>query len=258
MTTTLLAVDDSKTLRKVFEITFAGEPQFQVVLAQTAADALGKLQGTSPKVALVDVTLPDQNGYDLCTQIKAQSPGTAVLILSSKQQPYDAARGSAAGADDFIDKPFDSQQLIDKVTQLSTGAAPAVNLSATQISPQVSLPRPGSQKPAAVAQPAASQKPQAQRRIQSVPPPKPKSFTPPVYRPDAGLAASASAAGAVAATHIGGGLSAEQLQNLGLSPAQVEAVMALSRDVVERVVWEVVPVLAETLIREEIRRLTAE
>jgi hypothetical protein len=43
---------------------------------------------------------------------------------------------------------------------------------------------------------------------------------------------------------------------LGLTPQQADAVLALSRDIVERVVWEVVPVLAETLIREEISRLT--
>jgi hypothetical protein len=61
-----------------------------------------------------------------------------------------------------------------------------------------------------------------------------------------------------AAAAINAGISADQLANLGLSPAQVDAVMALSRDVVERVVWEVVPVLAETIIREEIKRLTAE
>jgi len=43
---------------------------------------------------------------------------------------------------------------------------------------------------------------------------------------------------------------------LGLTPAQVDSIVALSREVVERVVWEVVPQLAETLIREEIARLT--
>jgi hypothetical protein len=49
---------------------------------------------------------------------------------------------------------------------------------------------------------------------------------------------------------------AGKLGELGLSPAQVEAVLALSREVVERVVWEVVPQLAETMIKEEIARLT--
>jgi hypothetical protein len=51
---------------------------------------------------------------------------------------------------------------------------------------------------------------------------------------------------------------AGKLQGLGLTKDQVEGVMALSREVVEQVVWEVVPVLAETIIKEEIKRLTAE
>jgi hypothetical protein len=49
---------------------------------------------------------------------------------------------------------------------------------------------------------------------------------------------------------------AGKLGDLGLTPAQVEAVLALSREVVERVVWEVVPQLAETIIKEEIARIT--
>ncbi len=51
---------------------------------------------------------------------------------------------------------------------------------------------------------------------------------------------------------------AGKLGDLGLTPQQAEAVMALSREVVERVVWEVVPQLAETIIKEEIARLTRE
>lgn len=272
MTTTVLAVDDSKTLRKVLEITFAGEPQFSVVLADSAQDALGKLASSSPQVALVDVTLPDQNGYDLCSQIKSQSPSTAVIILSSKQVPFDVGRGNSVGADDFIDKPFDSQQLIDKVTQLGSGAS--AGFGSTQMSAQpLSAPMPAAPPVSQGLGPGSgSHAPHSQRRIQSVPPPKPKSFTPPVYSPQfdakpsslppsVGATSSvpaAAAAGVAAATRMGGGMSAEQLASLGLSPQQVDAVMALSRDVVERVVWEVVPVLAETLIKEEIRRLTAE
>lgn len=63
------------------------------------------------------------------------------------------------------------------------------------------------------------------------------------------VAAAVAAAGADLST---------QLQGLGLDANQVQGVLALSREVVERVVWEVVPVLAETLIKEEIARLTAE
>jgi hypothetical protein len=51
---------------------------------------------------------------------------------------------------------------------------------------------------------------------------------------------------------------AGKLQGLGLTEAQVQGVLALSREVIEQVVWEVVPVLAETMIQEEIRRLTSD
>jgi hypothetical protein len=56
---------------------------------------------------------------------------------------------------------------------------------------------------------------------------------------------------------MGNGL-AGKLEGLGLTPEQVQAVLALSREVVEQAVWEVVPILAETLIKEEIRRLTTD
>jgi hypothetical protein len=67
----------------------------------------------------------------------------------------------------------------------------------------------------------------------------------------AASAASTAAAGAMEDKMQG------KLAELGLSPDQVSGVMALSREVIEQVVWEVVPELAETIIREEIRRLTA-
>ncbi|HOU94602.1 MAG TPA: response regulator, partial [Polyangiaceae bacterium] len=70
-------------------------------------------------------------------------------------------------------------------------------------------------------------------------------------------AAHAPGGGPGAAVALPAGL-ATQLEQLGLTADQVRGVLALSREVVEKVVWEVVPVLAETLIKEEIERLTAE
>jgi len=118
---TLLAVDDSLTMRKVLEITFAG-PDYRVVTATGPDDALAKLRSERPALVIADITLEPRNGYDLCKQIKQVAPGTPVIILSSKQNPYDAARGSAAQADDHMDKPFDTQQMIDKVKKLLEGA----------------------------------------------------------------------------------------------------------------------------------------
>src|SRR5438128_1535057 len=103
---TLLAVDDSVTMRKVLEITFAG-PDFRVVTAPSGDAALQKLKSDKPDIVVCDITLEPKNGYDLCRAIKQASPNTPVLLLSSKQNPFDAAKGQASLADDHMDKPFD-------------------------------------------------------------------------------------------------------------------------------------------------------
>jgi len=286
VTTTLLAVDDSKTMRKVLEITFAGE-DFRTVLCESADEALGKL-GENPQVALVDAGLENAAGYELCQKIKAASPNVAVVMLSSKQQPYDRARGNAVGADDFVDKPFDTQQLLEKVTTIARRAAASPVMSAVAPAPVVmpsaaakvadvgvGRPRvqtlaygstpspiiPASPAPAHVApvqavanvRPTMSSGPSLEVGSSPVAAPAPIIAPAPKSAP---LAASSPVAAAKSAPTAA--LPADfagKLDGLGLSSAQVEAVLSLSREVVEQVVWEVVPTLAETIIKEEIKRL---
>lgn len=269
MSTTLLAVDDSKTMRKVLEITFASE-DYRTLLAANADEAMQLVRTEGPKVAVVDAGLGGVSGYDLCQQIKAQAPGTAVLVLSSKQQPYDRGRGSAAGADDFMDKPFDTQQLLDKVKALAknaearAAAAPAPVAAA----PPVAAPPPVAAAPVAAAPPVHSAPAMAPPRPQTLSYGSPTEASPKpaaVARPAVPRSSTTSpglapipAAAAVAHAISDNGQLAGKLGQLGLSNEQVQAVLALSRDVVERVVWEVVPTLAETLIKEEIQRLTSD
>lgn len=273
MTTTLLAVDDSKTMRRVLEITFAGE-DFRTVLCESADEALGKL-GENPQVALVDAGLDNAAGYELCQKIKAVAPNVAVVMLSSKQQPYDRARGSAVGADDFVDKPFDTQQLLEKVTTIARRAASSPVMAVAAPAPVVMPSASGGAKPQAEGVrprvqtlaygstptpniPASPAPPQVQARpVQPiVPAARPALASAPLVEvasrpvspmiPTPAVAASVEALPADFAGKLGG---------LGLSSAQVEAVLALSREVVEQVVWEVVPTLAETMIKEELKRL---
>ena len=115
--TTLLAVDDSKTMRKVLEITFSAET-YQTRIASNAQEAFNELAEHAVSVALIDVTLPFESGYDVCKRVKSEYPAVRVLLLSSKQNPYDPSRGVGCGADDHLDKPFDTQVLLDKVKSL--------------------------------------------------------------------------------------------------------------------------------------------
>ena len=79
MTKTLLAVEDSKTMRKVLGITFAND-EFEAVLAESPQQAISQLDQLRPDMVLLDVTLGEVNGYDLCRQVKSRAPGTPVMI----------------------------------------------------------------------------------------------------------------------------------------------------------------------------------
>jgi CheY-like chemotaxis protein len=280
LTTTLLAVDDSKTMRKVIEITFSGD-DFRLLLCASADEALGKL-GERPSVALLDAGL---GGYELCRRLKAAQPGLGVVILSNKQQPYDRTLGSQVGADDFADKPFDTQQLIDKVNTLAkrvaghSAAAPAPVAAAPAPAPPPAQPAAARSTGATTlaygtsvaAVPATAPPPVAPRistspGVQASPAAFPSRAPAPTVLGAQAVADAARAATSAspapnavsAAVATNGAEFAQKLSGLGLSAVQIDAVLALSREVVERVVWEVVPTLAETIIREEIQRLTKE
>jgi CheY-like chemotaxis protein len=261
-------------MRKVFEITFASQ-DFRLILCSSADEAVSKLS-ERPAIALVDAGLEGTSGYDLCRNLKASQPGLSVIILSNKQQPYDRNRGAQVGADDFMDKPFDTQQLIDKVTALSKkqpsapqaapmaaspARAPTLSYGQNPVpggigAPPVPVPAP----PAAVAtsrQTAPGMAPAAAAASRA-----PATFgaqAAPERTPKPVPAGPPPAAAPIAAAMSGNGADfAQKLGALGLTSQQVEGVLSLSREVVERIVWEVVPTLAETLIREEIQRLTKE
>jgi CheY-like chemotaxis protein len=272
-------------MRKVLEITFAGE-SYKTVLASSAEEALSLAKSERPALALLDHTLTDMSGYDLCRELKSVAPGMAVVILASKQSPYDKARGAATGVDDFMDKPFDTQKLLDKVGQVL--AAPrAAAVGATAARAPAAAPAPAPVAPVAVAMPTATARPRSPTLsygspapAPAAPPPAPAQSSTTRTQPGIPAVATRPAVSAAAprlaaqpapaaeraaqpdtvarAVAAGNGQLSDKLQALGLTATQVEGVLALSREVVEKVVWEVVPVLAETIIKEELRRLTAE
>ena len=253
MTTTLLAVDDSATMRKVMEITFGGE-DFNVVVAADRAGALAAL-GANPRALLVDAAHPE-DGYALAKELRKALPNAAIVMLSSRYAPYDQVKGRDAGADDFIDTPFDTQQLIDKVKKLVAGRDAAAPTLSAPVPPEVEarpLPPPAPPAylppvaPPIAAAPAKPPVPVTRSGTLSFPSGSPAPAPPatPTPRPAPAVA-----------TRAGDGKLTGRLAELGLTDEQVAAVLALSREVVLQVVWEVVPVLAETLIKEEISRLT--
>lgn len=283
MSVNILVADDSVTMRRILELTFQGEDA-QVTSVDSGEAAVRKASELNPDVVFADLSLNGMDGYALASAIKS-SPGlekTAVVLMASQKNPYDEDKGKAAGVDDHILKPFDTQHVIDRVKQVLS--KPRVAPSAARAAAPAGAPpanlgaasAPSAPGMAASSGAAANQ----QGRIggktiafgkppMAAPPPAPKpqpaaavasAPSMPVARPAASMAAAASVASASPVAAISASAESELQQRLvalNLSPDQVTGVLALSREVIERVVWEVVPELAETLIKEEIRRLMA-
>lgn len=116
---TLLLADDSITIQKVVELTFA-ETEHSVVAVGNGRDLLARIDQVRPDVILCDVVMPDLNGYDICQRIKSE-PATLhipVVLLTGTFEPFDRDRALAAGCDAIVTKPFEAKELIATVEDL--------------------------------------------------------------------------------------------------------------------------------------------
>jgi len=255
------------------EMTFAGEDA-ELLAVENGELALQHGRDFGPDIAFIDASLPGIDGYEVTRALKSdpQLAGIAVILMASQHRPLDAARASEVGADDHILKPFDTQEAIDKATDLASEA------EALYEAPSIPVARPASAAPRPVSQPSyrptppplpingPSSRPVAPTPMGTVPLTGAQVSVAPTAAPS--LRASAPPAkilsspvpplqAAVAREAISHSV-VERLQTLGLTPDQVEGVLKLSAEVVERVVWEVVPELAEAMIREELHHLVGD
>lgn len=116
---TILLADDSITIQKVVELTFS-DGDYRVFCAGNGALALRKAAEVKPDIALIDVVMPEKNGYEVCTALR-QDPATAaipVLLLVGTFEPFDARRAEQAGASGHLTKPFESHALVARVEEL--------------------------------------------------------------------------------------------------------------------------------------------
>jgi len=126
MSGTILLADDSLTIQKVVELTFA-DTDYRVVAVSSGDDLLERLPGLSPDLIICDVIMPGKDGYDVCQEIKSSSDWLhlPVILLTGTFEPFDRDRAIAAGCSEIITKPFEAQKLVDTVERLIGGAQPA-------------------------------------------------------------------------------------------------------------------------------------
>ncbi|MBE0426898.1 MAG: response regulator [Nitrospirae bacterium] len=117
----LLLADDSITIQKVVELILADEG-FEIKATNSGEEALAAVPSFEPDIILADIDMPKLNGYQLCEKIK-QDPvmsSIPVILLTGAFEPIDEALVKHVKADDFIVKPFESQELISKINAALT------------------------------------------------------------------------------------------------------------------------------------------
>lgn len=119
MTHTLLLADDSVTIQRVIELTFADE-DIRVVAVSDGDEAIERLDADPPDIVLADVGMPGKSGYDVAEYIK-RSPRLAhipVVLLTGAFEPIDQEKAARAGCDAVLAKPFEPQLVIGRVKEL--------------------------------------------------------------------------------------------------------------------------------------------
>ena len=117
----LLLADDSITIQKVVELILA-EEGFEIKATNNGEEALAVIASFKPDIILADIEMPKINGYQLSEKIK-QDPlmrGIPVILLAGAFEPIDEELAKQVNADDFIIKPFESQELISKINAALT------------------------------------------------------------------------------------------------------------------------------------------
>ena len=125
MTHTLLLADDSVTIQRVIELTFADE-DVQVVAVSDGDQAIARLESAPPDIVLADIGMPGKNGYEVAKYVK-QSPRLShipVVLLTGAFEPVDQARAAEVGCDGVLAKPFEPQLVIGRVKELLASEVP--------------------------------------------------------------------------------------------------------------------------------------
>lgn len=109
----ILLVEDNETI--IMGLKYSLEQEgFQVISAKTAKESKEKLDNKSIDIVLLDVSLPDGNGFEICKEIKEKND-IPVIFLTAQDEETSVVLGLDLGADDYIVKPFRTRELISRI-----------------------------------------------------------------------------------------------------------------------------------------------
>jgi DNA-binding response OmpR family regulator len=115
----ILIVDDEPNILMSLDFLFRRKG-FEVFIARNGKEAIELLESKHPDLALLDIMMPDVDGYEVCEHIRSSQAlaATKVVFLSAKSKKTDIERGLEAGADRYMTKPFSTRELMATVNDL--------------------------------------------------------------------------------------------------------------------------------------------
>ncbi len=111
----LLVVDDEENLRTMLCAALRHHG-FQIVATDNGRDALVLVDEEKPDLIVLDVMMPDLDGFEVCRRLRAKGNHTPVLFLTARDSTEDKVRGLTLGGDDYLEKPFSLDELVARTT----------------------------------------------------------------------------------------------------------------------------------------------
>jgi DNA-binding response OmpR family regulator len=120
MTKKILIVEDEEHIIELLRAIFEGFVNYQVTYTRDGQEAIKVAQVNVPDIILLDIHIPELDGYEVCKLVKSNptTSRTKVLMISGIPQNHDMLKSQEVGADDYILKPFTSATLINKIAAL--------------------------------------------------------------------------------------------------------------------------------------------
>jgi two-component system, OmpR family, alkaline phosphatase synthesis response regulator PhoP len=120
MSKTILIADDEAHIRILMEQTLEEleDAGVELLIASNGAEALEMIQAEKPNLVFLDVMMPKMNGFEVCQVVKqnADTQGVYVIMLTAKGQEFDQQKGKEVGADLYMTKPFDPDEIVDRAS----------------------------------------------------------------------------------------------------------------------------------------------
>ncbi len=119
----ILIVDDEPHIRLLLEQTLedlADAADITLLMANNGLDALELIQTQRPNLVFLDVMMPKMNGFEVCQRVKKELviEGVYIIMLTAKGQEFDKVRGQEVGADLYMTKPFDPDQVVKRAMEV--------------------------------------------------------------------------------------------------------------------------------------------